>query len=945
MKRLFLLIVLLVTTSVLYSYGYEIKGIVLDGDKQQPMPKANVSLLQKDAVISGALTTHKGSFEITNIKQGSFTLKISYIGYKAYEQNIDVTNTDINLGKILLQQEDVTTETVVVTAKSVAVEQKGDTAQYNATAFKTNPDASAEDLIKKMPGITVDNNEVKAQGESIKKVLVDGKQFFGNDPNAALKNLPAEVIDKIQVFDKQSDQAQFTGFDDGNSTKTMNIITKMNMRDGVFGKIYGGYGTENKYDAGLATNYFNGDRRLSIIGQFNNVNKQNFAIEDLVGAMGGGGRMRGMGGPGGPGGPGGGGLSDYFVSNSSGISTVNAIGINYSDQWASNLEVSGSYFFNSTNTIADGSTFRDYLINTGRNDYYTLNSNSESDNTNHRLNFEFEWDIDTNSSLKIRPRATFQLNSGTTLTNSQTFATSGLLNSTSNDSKSDMNGYTISNDITYNRKLSQSGRSISATVTTTVSNNSSESYLEALTNYYGLSASTDSVNQFTDYNKDGTTVSGTLMYSEPLVEKEQFLVFSYQGSLNKNESDKNNYDFSYLTNGYSSLDTSLSNVFDYTYFSHKVGTGWRYQTKELRMNFGIDYQSSNLKNNQTFPVANDVEKTYQTFLPNAMVFWKVNKEQNMRLNYRTRTNLPSAEQLQDVLDNTDPTQLVLGNSGLKEEYRHSLHYAYDNMRSSSSSTFFIMVNATFANNYVGKNSLYAMSDTVVNGIMLNPGTKLTRYENMDGYLSLNTFFTYGQYIGLISSNLNGNLGFNYSKTPGISNNVKNFAQSRSYTLGLTLSSNLSQNVDFTLSSSSIFSNSSNSSSSNTSSDYFTQNTRLNFNLILFNNLVFQTGVTHMYYDGLSSAYNPNEVLVNMSLGYKFLPRNAGELKLTINDLTNANQSVSRSVYDSYIEDVRSNVLKRYAMLTFTYTLKAFQADPNMPKFRGGMPPPPPPGSF
>ena len=219
-------------------------------------------------------------------------------------------------------------------AKTPPVQQKGDTIQYNASQYKTNPDATAEDLVGKMPGITVDNSgTVTAHGDQVKSVTVDGKKFFGDDATAALRNLPAEVIDKIQVFDKLSDQAQFTGFDDGNSVRAINIVTKPNMRNGRFGRLFAGYGTDGRYNVGGNVNFFHGDRRLSFVGLFNNINQQNFSSQDLLGFSNNNNR----------GGRGGGVPS---VGAQSGINTTNAFGINYTDMWGKKLEVQASYFFN-----------------------------------------------------------------------------------------------------------------------------------------------------------------------------------------------------------------------------------------------------------------------------------------------------------------------------------------------------------------------------------------------------------------------------------------------------------------------------------------------------------------------------------------------------------------------------------------------------------------------
>ena len=259
-----------------------------------------------------------------------------------------------------------------VEIKTNAIVQKGDTSEMNAANYKVNPDATAEDLVRKMPGVTSSNGQVQAQGEQVKKVLVDGKPFFGDDPNTALKNLPAEVISKIQIYDGRSDQSAFTGFDDGNTTKTMNIITKMGFKNGLFGKAFGGYGRSfdgtgdiNKYKAGINLNYFSGDRRFTLLSQMNNINEQNFSIEDIMGSMGGGSRGGRGGGGGMFGGAGGGmgGASQFFVGSQNGITSTAAIGFSYSDKLGKKktVDFSASYFLNNTDNDNSTSTNRIFV--------------------------------------------------------------------------------------------------------------------------------------------------------------------------------------------------------------------------------------------------------------------------------------------------------------------------------------------------------------------------------------------------------------------------------------------------------------------------------------------------------------------------------------------------------------------------------------------------------
>ncbi|MEL7340765.1 MAG: carboxypeptidase-like regulatory domain-containing protein, partial [Bacteroidota bacterium] len=292
---LLLLGLLLVPGGLLAQEKAQLIGQVQSAQAEQNINSATVLLISlPDSAQEGRLTDPGGIFIFRNQAIGEYLLRIEMNGYDAYEQAITIVEGRNELGVLKLENKSFGLDEVKIEAERSMAQQNGDTTEYAATAFTTNPDANAKDLIEKMPGVVVQNGQVQAQGEQVQQVLVDGKRFFGNDANAALENLPAEVIQSIQVYDQQSEQAQQTGFDDGNTTKTINIVTKPESRNGTFGSLYAGYGDQNRYQAGGSVNVFDDDMRLSILGLSNNINKQNFSGEDLVGVASGRGRRGGF---------------------------------------------------------------------------------------------------------------------------------------------------------------------------------------------------------------------------------------------------------------------------------------------------------------------------------------------------------------------------------------------------------------------------------------------------------------------------------------------------------------------------------------------------------------------------------------------------------------------------------------------------------------------------
>jgi hypothetical protein len=350
---------------------HTLRGKLIDANDRSPLIGATSILLNPadSTVIKGTTADVEGVFSIDNIPTGNYILKISFIGYINYFKGIGLNGSQ-DLGTLEMKQSDKLLKSVEILDKATTAVQKGDTTQYNANSYKTNPDANAEDLVTKMSGVTMQNGKVQAHGEEVKKILVDGKPFFGDDPNAVLKNLPADVIDKIQVFDQQSDQSKFTGVSDGNTTKTINIITKPGMKNGTFGRILAGYGYDNVFKGAGNINFFKGDRRISIIAQTNNINEQNFSSDELAGIsstgnQGGASTSGGMQFRGGGGGNYGGSSSGNFLVNAkNGITTTYALGINYSDKWTRKVELSSSYFFNKSDNVSDQSINREYILPT-----------------------------------------------------------------------------------------------------------------------------------------------------------------------------------------------------------------------------------------------------------------------------------------------------------------------------------------------------------------------------------------------------------------------------------------------------------------------------------------------------------------------------------------------------------------------------------------------------
>lgn len=904
-------------------------GVLKDAKDNSTLIGASAILLHNDSSLyKGNTSDVDGVFIIHEIAKGSYIFKVSYLGYTDYFQKIDISSDTLKLPTIRLKSSSQQLKDVVISTTAPTAVQKGDTTQYNASSYKTNPDANAEDLVTKMAGISSQNGTVQAHGEDVKKVLVDGKPFFGDDVNAVLKNLPADVIDKIQVFDQQSEQSQFSGVNDGNTTKTINIVTKPGMKNGTFGRVMGGYGYNDVYKLGGNINFFNGNQRISIVALSNNINEQNFSAEDLTGIASSSSNQRGGNrGGGGQGGPGGNSVNNFLVNDKNGISTTHALGINYSDKWRKNVDVTASYFFNQGINKTLQTVHRDYILASDSGQVYDESSKVASNNMNHRFNMRMEWKIDSSNSILFIPKLSAQLNNSNSLLNGNTMTGARLQSSSNNLNNTKTLAYNFSDDLLFRHRFNKKGRTLSITLTTGANGSDSKNGLYAANDYFHNDTATSRViNQQSNATKKGSTIGSNFMYTEPLGEKST-LVLNYINTFQFTKSDKKTYNYVLADEDYSNLDTALSNQFDNEYITHKGGLGYRYNTQKVQFTANVNYQRSTLNSEQAYPYSFTLKKQFENVLPSAMLRFTFNTKSNLRIFYRTQTNAPSITQLQSVLNNSNPLQLSIGNPDLKQTCEHNLFMRYSLTSTEKSTAFFVMLSGNYTNNYITNSSYIANHDTTINNIHMLNGIQLTTPVNLNGYSTIRGFVSYGFPLKPIKSILNLTFGSTFTTTPGMVNQQLNHSNSQNYNLQFSINSNISKNVDFTISSNSNYTNTLNSLNSGLNSSYFNQNSRLKMNLIFLNNIVLNTELNHQYYQGLSAGYNPNFLLWNAGVAYKFLKNKQAEIRFSVFDILGQNQSITRNITEVYIEDTQSNLLQRYYMLTFTYTIKVFKVKP------------------
>jgi Outer membrane protein beta-barrel family/CarboxypepD_reg-like domain len=908
-----------------------ISGIIVD-ELNVPLIGANISLLNTldSSLIKGVLADVNGIFKIENIVSGNVIIKVSYIGYNNYYLNKSISNQSIVLNEITLSQKTLELKEINIEESINATSIKGDTTQYNAGAFKTNVDASAEDLVTKLPGVNVQDGKVQAQGEDVKKILVDGKPYFGDDPNAVLKNMPAEMIDKIQILDGKSEQSQFTGFDDGNAMKTMNIITKTQYKDGVFGKVFLGAGNNQKYKGGFNLNLFKQDRRITLLCNTNNINEQNFSAEDLQPTQAvsssnsnrpQGMRSTGNSGRGGSQNE----VNNFLIDQKNGINTTHSFGVNYVNKW-NKVELMSSYFVNFIDNESFNNKIRQNFSNTSSQLKYIEASNLESTNLNHRINTKIEFKFDSLNAVTIQPKLSYQHTRGNSFLEGENFDDNTFLSNSISNNRNNLSGVNYTLPVLYKHSFAKKGRTISINLSAGNNHVLADGELKVKNNIDIDSLGLDTIDQKSNLDRLVITKSSNISFTELLGKKSQ-LQFSIANNYNKSAIVKETFNISLESE--KTKDIELSNNFTTRYYTNNFGFSYNFTQKSWNFSTGLAYQIAVLDNRQSFPTFFETKRKFNSILPNASMQIKFSDSKNLRINYRTSNNSPTAEQLQSVINNTNPLQLTIGNSNLKQNFQNNGFIRYSSSNTTKNTSFFVMAGATVTKNYFANSIIFTSTDSILTeSIVLPIGGQLTKPINLNGYYNLRSFSNYSFSVDKIKCKVNLNAFVTYGNTPGLINSEKTIAKNTSYGMGVGVSSNISKNIDFNISTNSVFNNSINTLQKQSNNKSFNQNTKFKVTVLPWKGLVLQTELNIQNNKGLSTTLDINYTLLNAALGYKFLKNDLAELRISVFDLLKENNNVSRIVSEGYFEDIQSNVLQQYVMLTFTYNIKAFNKKEN-----------------
>ena len=939
----------------------DIKGVIIDHSTGDPMSDATVRLLAAgdSTFVKGAIANVDGRYTISGIKRGNYIVEATYLGYNKGYVDVKVGNSNVTADTLRMTDSSIKLQEAVVTAIKTPIKVMEDTVEFNADSYKTQPNAVVEDLLKRLPGVEVDSDgKITANGKSVTKILIDGKEFFSDDPKVASKNLPVSMVDKLQVVDRKSDLARLTGVDDGEEETVINLTVKPGMKNGWFGTVEAGYGTDDRYQATFNINRFWNDNQITFIGSANNTN-------DLGFTDGNGNRFRRFGG-------------DQGINNSQ------SFGVNFNVGNKEIFRVGGDVMYSHTDRDTRKRQSREYLLNT---DDYFSNSNSLATDKGHniRADFRLQWKPDSFNTLDVRPNMSINLNDSESdefsVTRPNQNTTTSLNLGSSNGKSYEAGFMTIYN---HNFK-SHRGRSFSIFGRYNMSNVREKSYSysynwyrilqdaaleDELEDTYGDTY--DIYNMYTNNHTWSNSASGRLSWTEPLgnVANGNFITVAYNAQYRWNNADKLVYKVStdnpddipdplefigyreydnvpapgipVYTSDYLGvpMDPDLSNRFRNDFFSQDIRLGYKKVTKTINFEGGVSAvpsmsRSRNLINSDK----NIPERWVWNYAPFMRFRYKISKVSSFNANYRGQSSQPTMAQLQPVADESDPLRVIQGNPDLLPTFTHNIQLRYQNFNQERQQSIMAMAFINFAQNSIVSKTKYDTST----------GGQFTTYENVNGVWSARVMNMFSTPFRNKAFTFNNHMFINYNQTVGFNNDLRNTSRTVMFAdmMGIAWRPD---NISLELRPNYRLQKTYNTLPATNNSNLLVHNYGVGFNAYYYTpiGIILDSELNFNGTKGYTNGYDTNTWMWNASISYQFLRSKQATLQLKVYDLLQQKQQIQRSVTANYIDDIEYNTLTRYFMLSFTYKFNTFgkgnePTDRNARRWGGGPGGPPPGG--
>ncbi|GAB6012968.1 TonB-dependent receptor [Viscerimonas tarda] len=916
-----LLVFLCLSLSAQDTQNVAISGTVVDRADKKPVEQASIRFLNaKDsAYVNGTVTNVNGKFSF-RLKPGRYIVHASFVGYTDAYATVNANKEQNSVATIELREDGILLQEAVVTAKIAEIVVKGDTIEYNADSYKVQESAVVEDLVKKMPGAEVDaEGKITINGKEVKKILVDGKEFFSDDPKVASKNLPAAMVDKLQVLDRKSDMAQMTGFDDGDEETVINLTVKKGMKQGLFGSATAGMGNKDRYGASGIANYMLDESQATLIGGANNTNNEGFT--DNAGA-----NFRGMRG------------SGMNFGGRNGITESINGGLNFAINPSEKLKWGGNVRYgNNDNDVTSDSYTQSYMNNDSNGDQYSIEKqagNNKSQNINGQ--FRFEWELDSLTQIIFSPGMNYGKNKN--IQNKESLTRyedpTDTINSGWSNYYSDGISKNASGRLDVSRKLGKTGRVLSFSLSGGFNDSENDGTNRSETTYKRISRpdSIASQDQLINQKSNGYNFRGYVSYVEP-IGKNNFLQLNYSYRKNYSENDNNTHMNDGFGN-YTEVDTTATKKLENNFINQEIGLNFKSVHQKYNYTIGFALQPSSSESWTITPqrpssaVSNDV----LNFAPIAQFNYMWDKRHNLRINYNGNTSQPSTTQLSNVPDYSDPLNTIYGNPNLKPEFSNSFNLRYQKFNPEQASTIMAMGGFNFSTNSIANKIIYLKDEDG-----RNTGAKETRYENVNGNWSANLRMMMNTPLRNKKFSISSATSGSYSRSNGYDNDNKNTTNSLRLgeNLGLQFRSDL---LDFGLRGNYIYSNTQYSLSNQ--QDRIIHNYGGNFTTTLYlpYNFTIESDINYSATSGSSEGYDQNEWLWNASIAKQVFKAKNGTIRFKMYDILQQRSNVSQSAQNNSFRETVSNTLTSYFMVSFQYKFQLFKGGAKQPEatpFGGG----------
>ena len=897
--------------------NFEISGKIVDKENGQPLESATIFVekVADSSLVTYTITDADGNFVLEGSDSAdSLRLVGSYAGYLPFKRLVDLSSEKLALGILEMEFATNMLGEVTVVADRAPVTVKTDTLEFNAGSFSTRPDANLEDVMKKLPGVEVDaQGNITVNGKPVTRILVNGKEFFGNDPKIATKNLPKEIIDKIQVVDTKTKTEEFTGKAGDPDNKTINITIQEDKNHGYFTRATAGGGTDGRYELSGIGNYFRDELRVSVLASSNNINSSGFSFDEVFDAMGGRGR------------------SIMFSSNGSfsingnsfggggGITKSETAGFNFTNEWNEKTELNADYFFGRNDTETHTIVERENFL-PDRTYYSNSVSSGNVQNDSHRASASFEFEIDSLTKISFRPRVNINEGFSTSSSMEETLDENReLTNSSSTFRDGNFNNSEFGSRIDFIKRFGSRGAYLQAEFSN--NNNISESdnvfRSERITYDNGIEELREQ-DQFID-EEDQKDEYGLGITQRSVLAENLFLDLSYEFNTENAENRRNVYGLDEETGEHSLLLEDLSNAFEIRSLKHIPNLGLNYEGEKLRAGFDVGLLNTSLETENLIS-GTGFDRSFNNLYLQSNIRYEIKRGTSARISYRNNTQIPSIRQMQPVADVTNPLNIVVGNPELRPTYSHNINLNYHDFDFATRSGF-----GSYASISMTEDDVVPVTTTDEDLV------RTTTYTNVDGGMNAYVGAYYNKRYKKENSEFSFRLGgnANYNKQIGFTDGEKYNAKRWGFGPSVRLGYNYMELVDLNPRYELNYVMSDYDINSNREEEYMNHSIGFEATTYWPENIVFGNDFSYNYFGSVAAAgFDPTAVLWNMSLGYQFLGDDA-TLKVKVYDLLNENVSTSRDVGRDYVQDTQQLILEQYFMLSLTYKLSKFGGkDPN-----------------